>query len=91
MRQITDGLTNLHQINIIHKNLNPDTIVVTRDADGSICAKISDTNLCIDKFSNDDLGIAVSIDDATEGYRAPELIFRSRSFSRDVSLFKFAT
>lgn len=42
INQILLGLQHLHGLNIIHGNLNGDSVIVTKKRDGSLCCKLHD-------------------------------------------------
>ena len=48
LRQVCDGVAFVHSRNLVHCDLKPSNILMTRFADGSLCAKISDFGMAID-------------------------------------------
>jgi tetratricopeptide (TPR) repeat protein len=48
MRQVLEALANMHARGILHRDIKPDNILVTRQADGQLVAKISDFGIAAD-------------------------------------------
>jgi tetratricopeptide (TPR) repeat protein len=48
MRQVLDALANMHARGILHRDIKPDNILVARQADGQLVAKISDFGIAAD-------------------------------------------
>jgi len=39
------GLAHLHELGIIHRDLKPHNVLISTDADGSLCVKLSDMGI----------------------------------------------
>ena len=48
LQQVCDGMTFVHSCGLVHSDLKPSNVLMTRYSDGSLCAKIGDFGLAID-------------------------------------------
>lgn len=83
VNDITTGLNFLHQINIIHGDIKPENILLHREENGRLQAKISD------------FGLAKVKNDVIEGfgsviYLAPEIFTRSAPHSEKSDIYALA-
>uniref|UniRef100_A0A7E4WBT4 non-specific serine/threonine protein kinase n=1 Tax=Panagrellus redivivus TaxID=6233 RepID=A0A7E4WBT4_PANRE len=73
MKQATDGLLHLHQMNIVHRDVKPQNILLTRTHNGQPRVLISDFGLC-KKIQHGHASLSrMSGFVGTEGYIAPEM------------------
>lgn len=77
LRQITSGISHLHQLKIVHRDIKPQNILVARSqhVGGGVRMLISDFGLC-KKLDMDESSFQQTVDHAAGsfGYRAPEVL-----------------
>ncbi|KAF8526866.1 hypothetical protein BU17DRAFT_82290 [Hysterangium stoloniferum] len=77
LAQITAGLQHLHMLKIVHRDIKPQNILVSKPKNGQHCMLISDFGLC--KLDVDQMSLLPTVHGAmaagTVGWRAPEILW----------------
>jgi len=79
-QQVAEALDYSHAAGIIHRDVKPENVMITRDADGGIRARVTDFGLAIGNHDHRLTGSGVLI--GTLAYLAPEQISRGTVDSR---------
>ena len=66
LQQVCDGMAFVHDQGLVHSDLKPGNVLVTRYSDGGLCAKIGDFGLAIDVSSGPARRLG-----GTDGYACP--------------------
>uniref|UniRef100_A0AC35G3T1 Endoribonuclease n=1 Tax=Panagrolaimus sp. PS1159 TaxID=55785 RepID=A0AC35G3T1_9BILA len=87
LRQATEGLLHLHNNNIIHRDIKPHNILLTKSSKGLVKAMISDFGLC-KKLKLEHTSMSkVSGIVGTEGWQAAELYHHEHRITYAVDVF----
>ncbi len=96
--QLLEGLAEVHKTGVLHRDIKPDNVLISRDDDGTLCAKLTDFGIA--SVVGDDL-TRITLDGTVVGtpfYMAPEqameraeLDARADLYAVGVILYRFLT
>uniref|UniRef100_A0A0K0FBV6 non-specific serine/threonine protein kinase n=1 Tax=Strongyloides venezuelensis TaxID=75913 RepID=A0A0K0FBV6_STRVS len=88
LRQATEGVGHLHHLNIVHRDIKPQNILLSRNSQtGYVRVLISDFGLCKRLKFNCNSISRVSGMTGTEGWMAPEILNSEASVTVSIDIF----